>query len=202
MNQQCVLMAQKTNHILGCIKRSMASRSREVILPLYSALVRPHQEYCTQLWSRQHAKDMDLLEWVQRRATKMIRGMEHLSCEHRLRELELFSLEKRRFQGDLIVAFQSLNGACKNDGDRLFSRTCCDMTSGNDFKLKEGSCRLDIRKQFFMLRMMKHWPKLPREVVDAPSLGNSQGQVGWGSEQPDLVEDVPAYCKGIGLDNL
>ncbi|KAK4809932.1 hypothetical protein QYF61_001659 [Mycteria americana] len=101
---------------------------------------------------------------IQNRATEMIRGLEHLSCEDRLRELGLFSLEKRRLQGDLI-------GACKKDGDKLFSRACCDRTRYNDFKLKEGRFRPDIRKKFFTMRVMKHWHRLPREVVDAPSLG-------------------------------
>jgi len=87
MSHQCALTAQKANHILGCIKRIMASRSREVILPLYSALLRPHLESCIQLWNPQPREDMELLEQVQRRATKMIRGLKNLSCEVRLRQL-------------------------------------------------------------------------------------------------------------------
>ena len=130
VSQLCVLAAQKANHILGCI-RSVASRSREVILPLYSALVRLNLQYYVQLWGPQHRKDMDLLEQVQRRPTKMIRGMEHLSNEDRLRELGLYSLDKRRLWGDLIAAFQYLKGAYKKDGDRLFSRACSNRISSN-----------------------------------------------------------------------
>jgi len=100
----------------------------------------------------------------------MIRGLECLSFEDRLRELGLFSLENRRLQGDLIAAFQYLKGAYRKDGEGLFTRVCSDRTRGNSSKLKEGGFRLGIRKKFFTMRMVKHWPRLPREAVAAPSL--------------------------------
>jgi len=132
----------------------------------------------------------------------MVRGLEHLPYEERLRELGLSSLEKRRLCRDLIAAFQYLKGAYEKGRDRLFTRACCKKTKCSGFQLKEGRFTLDGKEEFFYSESGETMEQVAQRGGGCPIPGNIKGQVGWGSEQPDLVKDVPAHCRGLGLDDL
>ena len=112
----------------------------------------------------------ELLERVQQRATKMVTGLEHLLYEEKLRDMGLFSLEKRRLKEDLINACKYLKGRSQVDWSGLFLVVHSDSTSGNRHKLGHRTFHMNMGKSFFTVRVTEHRSRLPGEVVESPSL--------------------------------
>ena len=156
----------KANRLLGMIRRSIEVKTKDIILPLYTTLIRPHLEYCVQAWRPYYCKDIDKLERVQKRAVKMIIGLHSKCYKDKLFELGLFSLEKRRIRGDLITVFRILKGIDHIDSKIFFKLfQVSNQTRGHSLKLAMPRFKTDVRKYFFSSRVVSLWNALPDDVI-------------------------------------
>ena len=130
------------------IRRNITYKENSLIVPMYKAIVRPHLEYCIQTWCPYLRKDIDMLEKIQKRATKLIPGLKDLRYEERLKECGLTTLETRRLRGDRIEVFKILNGYENIDSDIFFEIEESKKTRGHNFTLVKKQSRLDVTKVF------------------------------------------------------
>lgn len=177
---QCGRAASKGYQVLGMIGRTFISKKCNIIVKLYKSLVRPHLEYCVQAWRPHLQKDMEVLERVQRRATRMIEECRGLEYQDRLRIAGLSTLETRRRRADLVEVYKILNGL-ENMEERVFVERSRDVrsreTRGHTMKLYKKRVRTDIAKYSFGNRVLDEWNQLPSSVVESSSLGVFKGRL-------------------------
>ena len=170
--KQCISVRNKANRILGFISRSVSNRTADVILKLYLALVRPHMDYAVQFWCPYYRMDIDSLERVQRRMTKMIHNIRNLPYEERLKSLGLHSLERRRVRGDMIEVYKWVSGINKGKMEDVLKLSNNEITRTNGFKLDKFRFRKDIGKHWFGNRVVDMWNRLPSAIVGSGTLGS------------------------------
>src|SRR6201990_2057809 len=137
-------------------------KSKEVISKLYNSYVRPALEYCAQVWAPHLRKDIDMLKRVQRRATRMISGFENKSYEERLKELGMFSVERRFLRGDMIQICKIFSSDSNTEIEKYFIVDCGRVTRGNNKKIKKKPSHLNLKKQSFSNRVVNFWNGLPQ----------------------------------------
>ena len=169
VSQQCSKVVKTANQILGMIYRSFTYKSKDIILPLYKSLVRPHLEYGVQAWRPHLIKDINLIEKVQKRATKMVDSCRHLPYNDRLLELRLTTLETRRLRGDLIEVFKIMNGFEDVDSN-LFFTVAQNNLRGHSLKLFKTRFNLDYGKFFFANRVIDEWNALTEDIVSSSTV--------------------------------
>ena len=174
---QCDEAVKRGNRILGMIYRNFCLLDKDNILRLYKLLVRPHLEYAVQAWSPYMVKDIEKLESVQRRATRMIQGFRNLDYKERLRRCGLTTLKTRRIRGDMIETYKILTGKEGLDKDIFFKPPHRTLGRGHDLKLYKNKCRLDVRKFFFSHRVVDEWNKLPVDVVESETLDQFKARI-------------------------
>ena len=159
----------KANRITGLVRRSFVDVKLKSFKKLYKTLIRPHVEYCNIIWSPHYKKDIEAIERIQRRSTKLVKDIKDLPYERRLQHLQLPSLSYRRFRGDMLEIYKILHSLEDISIDTFFTLSSLN-TRTNGQKLVVNQCRLDLRKHFFSIRAVKEWNKLPASVVNATSL--------------------------------
>ena len=176
-SKQCLTAANKANSTLGMIKRNIKSRDKDIIVRLYKTLVRPKLEYCIQAWNPFLKKDVEVLEKVQKRATKLVTACRNYSYEERLQILDLQPLNIRRIRGDMIEVFKLVKGIERIDASKFFTLSETTQLRGHDYKLIKYRSRLDIRKHYFSNRVVSAWNSLPRDVVAAESINSFKARL-------------------------
>lgn len=169
-SRQCQQAYSKASKVLGMIGRTITYKSRDILLPLYKTLVRPHLEYCSSVWSPYYSKDKKLLERIQHRYTRMVPGLKQRSYENRLTSLGLWTLEERRNRADLLEVFKTYRGWSTTSFDSLFTLNTGLGTRGHSAKIMKNRCRLDLRRHFFSERVVNRWNSLDQQVMDSTSL--------------------------------
>ena len=168
VSNNCAVAVKKANQMAGHIYRIVTHKSVQSVVPLYNALVRPHLEYCSLVWSPYLKKDILSIDKVQRRVSKMIPSISALTYEERLKRTGLISLENRRLRADLLEVFKILKGFVKVDPATHFSMS--DRRSrGHMLKLEKPRARLELRRHFFSNRVIDAWNSLPGHMVEATS---------------------------------
>ena len=169
--------AKKGYQMLGFINRNFASRNKSCMVKLYKHYVRPHLEYAVQAWNPHYQGDVDILERVQRRATRMIKGFKDLSYEDRLDRCGLTTLKTRRDRGDMIEVYKIINRLDNVNEEIFFKRSSESRTRGHNFKLAKSNCRTDIRKFSFGHRVIDELNTLPWEVVNSKNLNQFKARI-------------------------
>lgn len=185
VSAQCSKVVKTANKILGMVKRHFTTRDKITVLNLYKTLIRPHLEFCVQAWRPSLVKDIELLEGVQRRATKIIQNYDRLSYEERLQRLDLTTLETRRLRGDMIEVFKILNNFEDVDYTQFFNLSCTNLR-GHPMKLFKNRFCTNIGKFTFANRVVDKWNSLPMDVVSVKTLDMFKSKLdqliknGWG----------------------
>ena len=169
-SNQCAEVVKTANKLVGFIGRSFTFKSEKIILTLYNSLVRPHLEYNVQFWSPYYKKDIEKLERIQRRLTKMVPRLRNKSYEERLKELNLFTLSKRRLRGDLITLFKIFKGFTNMNPDNFLTLDRSNFTRNNGFKIIGKRFKTNEAKHFFFNRVINIWNGLPSNVVDSGTI--------------------------------